>query len=188
MRVWSRMALALAAGAWIIPASPCFAQDKNPAPAPKAEKPADDAKRTEKPAEADAPKPEAEKPEKPDSDAKGRTVKLQLVIGGLGAGGCDVEVKPGNAACRFKKQRLHVASDGKLTFVFREVEVRSVDRNCTFAITMSEKGQAPKTVYRGFRMVAPSADSPRGDSQSFTCFMSSPSKVAGLEREGRVIR
>ncbi|APW60987.1 hypothetical protein [Paludisphaera borealis] len=177
MRVWSKMALALAAGAWIVPASPCFSQDKTPAPAPKAEKPADDAK-----------KPVGEKAEQADVRPKSPSIELRLVIGGLGSGGCDVEVKPGNAACRFKSQTRHVASDGKLTLVFRDVEVRSVDRNCTFAITMRESGQEPKTVHRGFRMVAPSADGPRAGAQSFTCFMSSPSKVAGLEREGRTIR
>ena len=174
MRVWSRMALAMAAGAWIIPASPCFAEDKKPAPAPKAEKP------------ADAPTAEGEKAEKSESSKKGRSVELRLVIGGLGREGCEVEVKPGNPACRFKKQSRHVGSDGKLTLRIREVELRGVDRNCTFAITMREKGQSPKTVYRGFRVVAPDSTSER--TESFTCFMSSPSKVAGLESEGRVIR
>jgi hypothetical protein len=181
MRVWSRIALALAAGTWIAPASPCFADDKKPAPAPKAEKPAEDAKKPEKPADD-------ERTRKTDANAKGEAVELRLVIGGLGNSGCDVEVKPGNAGCRFKKQTSHVSSDGKLTLLFRDVEIRSADRNCSFAITMRESGQTPKTVHRGFRMVSASADSPRSGPRVFTCFMSSPSKVAGLEVEGRTVR
>jgi hypothetical protein len=177
MRVWSRMALAMAAGAWIFPASLCLAEDDKPAtaPAPKAEKP------------ADAPTRSGAKAENADAPAKGRSVELELRIGGLGEQGCDVEVKPGNASCHFKKQTQHVASEGKLTLVIKEVELRGVDRNCTFAIILREKGQSPKTVYRGFRMAA-ATDATSERTESFTCFMSSPSKVAGLEREGRIIR
>ncbi len=176
MRVWSKMALALAAGAWIIPASLCLAEGDEPATTPtppKAEKP------------AEAPAAEGRKTEDSESPGKGRTVELQLAIGGLTEAGCDVEVKPGNAACRFKKQSSHVSSEGKLKLVIRDVELRGVDRNCTFAIILREKGQPPKTVYRGFRMAA---DSKSERSESFTCFMSSPSKVAVLAREGRVVR
>jgi hypothetical protein len=94
------MALALAAGAWIFPASLCLAEDDKPAttPAPKAEKP------------ADAPASSGENAEEPETPGKGRTVQLTLRIGGLGDEGCDVEVKPGNASCRFKKQSHHVTS------------------------------------------------------------------------------
>jgi hypothetical protein len=187
MRVWSKVAFAMAAGAWFVPASFGLAEDKPkpPAPKPKAVKPADEARR----------RPEASKDEGDESaeestpPSKGaRTVKLKLVIGGLGADGCDVEVKPGNPACRFKKQTGHVGSDGVLKLEFKNVEVRSADRNCTFAITMREAGQPPKTVQRGFRMVPSAADSPGGETSTFVCSMSSPSQVARIEREGRVIR
>jgi hypothetical protein len=177
------MTLALASGAWILPALPCPADDKPPAPAPKAERPAEDAKKPETKTDAEAADDDADA--KADARSKGPSVELRLVIGGLGSAGCDVEVKPGNPACRFKEQTKHVASDGKLTIVFRDVEIRSVDRHCLFTITMHEPGQDAKTVHRGFRM-SPSAS--KIAPQSFTCYMSSPSKVANLEREGRVIR
>lgn len=173
MRVWSRMALATAAGTWMIPASLCLAQVDEPAPAPKAEKPAAASSKS------------VETNEEAGASAGGRSVRLDVEIRGLGNQGCDVEVKPGNAACRFKKQSRHMADDGKLSFHFREVQFSGVDRNCTFAIVIRERGQAPKTVYRGFRLAA----DPSGDrTETFTCTMSSPSKVAGLEREGRIIR
>lgn len=178
MRVLSRMALAMAAGAWIFPASLCLAEVDKPTPAPKAEKP------------ADAPTTQSRNDAESQSPGKGRKVELRLVIGGLGVEGCDVEVKPGNAACRFKKKTSHVPSNGKVTLEIREVELRGVDRNCTFAIVLREKGQEPKTVYRGFRLAADADadDSTSERTESFTCYMSSPSKVAGLAREGRVIR
>lgn len=176
------MALEVAAGAWIIPASFCLAGDEKPAtPTAAATAPKHD--------ESAAPtSKDGEKAEESESSGKGRSVQLHLVIGGLGKEGCDVEIKPGNASCRFKKQKCHVTADGKATLRVREIELRGVDRNCTFAITMSEKGQSPKTVYRGFRMAAPDDDSSSARTESFTCFMSSPSKVAGLAREGRIIR
>jgi hypothetical protein len=174
------MALALAAGTWIFSTLPGLADDAKPAPAP-APKP-----KAESSAEPSEKNDETSSPSEPRT--KGPTVKLQLRIGGLRSQGCDVEVKPGNAACRFKKQTRHVEANGETTLVFRDVETRTVDRNCTFAITVREQGQAPKTVYRGFRMVADPSKSASGEPQSFTCFMSAPSKVAGLEREGRTIR
>jgi hypothetical protein len=36
--------------------------------------------------------------------------------------------------------------------------------------------------------MAAAGDPANARAESFTCYMSSPSKVAGLEREGRVIR
>jgi hypothetical protein len=53
------------------------------------------------------------------------------------------------------------------------------------AITVRESGQAPKTVYRGFRLPArPEAGLPAAVSQvpTFTCYLSSPSKVANVEQ------
>jgi len=74
--------------------------------------------------------------------ANPQTVELTLIIAGLGQEGCQVEVKAGNQACRFQPQRLRVESQGKAKFVFRDVELRGADRNCTFAITILEAGQA----------------------------------------------
>jgi hypothetical protein len=126
-------------------------------------------------------------------------VRLNLKIAGLGREGCDVEVKPANASCKFrvvhlskdrasaaksKRAELHVSSEGDAVLELREVELRGADRTCAVAITVRESGQEPKTVYRGFRIA--SRPEPRGATATantssvptFTCYLSSPSKVA----------
>jgi len=121
--------------------------------------------------------------------ANPQTVELTLIIAGLGPEGCQVEVKPGNQSCRFQPQRLRVESQGKAKFVFRDVELRGADRNCTFAITVHEAGQASRTIYRGFRIASKPAPAPAAQAaQSFTCYMNSPSKLAGLQPTGQTRR
>jgi hypothetical protein len=119
---------------------------------------------------------------KPDGPTS-HPVELNVMIAGLGRDGCDVEVKPGNRGSRFQAQTMHVRSQGKARFLFRDIELRGADRTCTFAITVRETGQSSRTIYRGFR-ISPHADADRKASgpQAFTCFMSSPSKLAGLAR------
>jgi len=118
-----------------------------------------------------------------------QTVELTLAIAGLGQDGCEVEIKPGNRSCRFQPQHLRVESQGKAKFVFHDIEVRGADRNCTFAITVHEKGQASRTIYRGFRIASrPAAGPSTRGTQSFNCYMSSPSKLAGLEPTGQTRR
>jgi hypothetical protein len=105
------------------------------------------------------------------------TVDLNLVIAGLGREGCDVEVKPADPGCRFRiVTPQHVAATGKATLKLHEVELRGADHTCTMAITVREPGQAPKTIYRGFRLASrPSASS----APSFTCYLSS--RLAGVD-------
>ncbi len=145
------------------------------------------------------PEPAAE-PTPPNSVIQ--AVRLNLEIAGLGREGCDVEVKPGNASCKFRvvyltKERAtapkgksalqHVSSEGHAFVELRDVELRGVDRTCTVAITVHEVAQEPKTVYRGFRIA--SRTEPRGITAAanagsipaFTCYLSSPSKVAKAE-------
>ena len=129
-----------------------------------------------------------------------KVVLLNLKIAGLSREGCDVEVKPGNASCRFQAINMswtggklvrakdgvqHVSSAGDAVLELHDVELRGADRTCTVAITVRESGQAPKTVYRGFRL-PPRADAalPASVSQvpTFTCYLSSPSKVAAGEQ------
>src|SRR5205807_10668828 len=124
----------------------------------------------------------AKDPGKPDGSTT-HPVELNVMIAGLGRDGCDIDVKPGNRGSRFQAQTLHVRSQGKAKFMFRDIELRGADRTCTFAITVREAGQTSRTIYRGFR-IAPRAASEGATSglQAFTCFMSSPSKLAGLTR------
>jgi hypothetical protein len=134
------------------------------------------------------------RPRTPDpkaSDSCIPVVRLDLVIAGLGREGCDVEVKPGNASCKFcalndrgAQGRQHVPSEGRATLQLRDVELRGADRTCTIAITVHEPGQAVKTVYRGFRL-AHRSNAPGSPTTAsipiLTCYLSSPSKLATVE-------
>jgi hypothetical protein len=140
------------------------------------------------------------------STARIPTVRLSLEIAGLGREGCDVEVKPGNPSCKFRAIKMtkdgatvgqnqdgpqHVSSEGHAYLELREVELRGADRTCTVAITVREPGQAAKTVYRGFRLGA-RPEKGTGSSNAttvptFTCYLSSPSKLATVEQQ-RVVK
>jgi hypothetical protein len=103
-------------------------------------------------------------------------IQLNLVVAGLGTKGCDVEVKPANASCKFRPSAIeHVSSDGRAAIKLRDVELRGADKTCTMAITVREPGQPPQTIYRGFR---PGSSKP-GTIPSFTCYVSS--KLAGVD-------
>jgi hypothetical protein len=116
------------------------------------------------------------------------SVQLSLRIAGLGSEGCEVRVKPGNASCKFSPvyergddSSLHVAADGSAKLELRGVELRGADRTFTVAITVSEPGQATRTFYRGFRFASKTAAGKASSLPSvpaFTCFLSSPSKLA----------
>ena len=104
------------------------------------------------------------------------SVQLNLAIAGLGADGCDVEIKPANPSCKFRPSPIkHVSSDGHATIELKDVELRGADKTCTLAITVREPGHAPQTIYRGFRTGATKT----GSVPSFTCFISS--RLAGAD-------
>jgi hypothetical protein len=127
--------------------------------------------------------------QKSKATANTQTVELNLFIAGLGQDGCEVEIKPGTRSTRFQPQHLRLESQGKAIFVFRDVQVLGADRNCTFAITVHEPGQASRTIYRGFRIASKTAAaSATQEAQKFTCYMNSPSKLAGLEPTGQTRR
>ena len=128
-------------------------------------------------AAADDPKPSP--PAAPPAAAAtpaGVTVKLELFIAGLGTNGCDVEIKPAHAACSFARINHHVPRDGKATITVNQVRTESADRDCSFAITIRETGQPPRTLYRGLRLKANASNAP----QLLSCYLSSPSRVARI--------
>jgi hypothetical protein len=135
-----------------------------------------------------APPSTGERPKTEAADAStGRTVRLELVIAGLGAKGCDVVVKPASPACAFRSETplpTHVSSRGYASVVLRDVSTQSADRDCTFAITIREPGQGERTVRRGLRL----ASKPGSSGQVFTCYLSSPSKLARAEESGTTKR
>jgi hypothetical protein len=118
------------------------------------------------------------------SESHESPVELQLMIAGLGSSGCDVEIKPGSRSCRFKPQHQHVNTQGRGRFLIKDVELRGADRNCIFAITLKEPGEASRTIYRGFRMTT----SPSAGTQAFTCYTNSPSRLARLEKPESTVR
>ncbi len=125
-----------------------------------------------------------------------QAVVLNLEIAGLGHEGCDVEVTPGNPSCKFRVVNMtrdggklvrgkdgaqHVSSIGHAILELQNVELRGADRTCTVKITVRESGQPPKTVYRGFRLPVRSetgATVAASQAPTFTCYLSSPSKIA----------
>ena len=150
--------------------------------------------------QADQPAARSQTTDPKPADKPIKAVLLNLEIAGLSREGCDVEVKPGNASCGFqaiymtrnggklvraKEGAHHVSSVGHAVLELQNVELRGADRTCTVAITVRESGQAPKTVYRGFRLPPrPEAGLPASVNQvpTFTCYLSSPSKVANVEQ------
>jgi hypothetical protein len=136
--------------------------------------------------QVDDPKPRAKAESKPGertTTTPTYVVEVDLKIAGLGRKGCDVEIKPGNSGCKFKAVTQHIEADGKATIKFKDIETQSADRDCTFAITVHEPGQAEKTVKRGLRL-----KSPGNPGQSLNCFLSSPSKIARAEKENATKR
>ena len=114
-------------------------------------------------------------------ESKPHTVKLELRIAGLrlGGPGCDVDIKPGHPGCKFRPLlNQHVEPRGVATIIVSDVRTRSADRDCTFAITVREPGQAERTLHRGLRL---SADA--GTGQVLTCNLSSPSRIARTNSE-----
>jgi hypothetical protein len=131
------------------------------------------------------------RPDSLDSKRSGTTIAsidLNLVIAGLGSEGCEVEIKPGNASCKFRpiygkrgESRQHVPMDGRAKVELRDVELRGADRTCSVAITVREPKQTARTFYRGFRLgtrTETSATAKPASGQAFTCYLSSPSKLA----------
>lgn len=113
-------------------------------------------------------------------------VKLQLEVTGLSQGECEIEVKPANAGCEFPTLVYRVEGLGKpgrpdarvrVTFKPMNAQCSNADRECSFAITLREPGQPPKTYHRGLRLKLPEA-SGATPSQTLTCYLSSPSLAA----------
>jgi hypothetical protein len=104
-------------------------------------------------------------------------VKLGLVVAGLGREGCDVEIKPAHPSCKFRTATRHVTSEGMASLDLN-VRTESADRECAFAITIREPGQAARTVCRGLQLKDPKV----ATTSSLTCYLTSPSKLAKADQ------
>ncbi|MBX6313575.1 MAG: hypothetical protein IRY99_11760, partial [Isosphaeraceae bacterium] len=77
-------------------------------------------------------------------------VYLELLISGLRGEGCEIEIKPGHGACQFpavKKtiDKNHVGDPLRVETIAIDARSHSADRDCSFAITIKEPGQPPRT-------------------------------------------
>ena len=124
-------------------------------------------------------------------ERRSRRLQLNLVIAGVGTEGCDVEVKPGNASCKFRpiygtskrgETGQHIGDDGRGRSELRDVELRGADRTSR----SRSQSENPSKLPRRFTGVSGCPSKPEASrglrSQlrlpSFTCYLSSPSKLA----------
>jgi hypothetical protein len=122
-----------------------------------------------------------------DDPAVVNKITLTLKITGLGREGCEVEIKPGHAACEFKKISQKLDRNGQIDLKPFEVKSTSADHDCLFAITVKEPGQPVKTVKRGLVLVKPAPGARAVPSQNFSCLLRSPS-LAARDDSGKTIR
>ena len=119
-------------------------------------------------------------------------VTLSLELSGLSGGDCQIEIKPGHAGCTFPPivRKYRVESDAIIrpeTVVPVEpitILARSInpDRECAFAITVTEPGKPPKTYRRGLRLAAKVEGEPV-PAKELTCYLSSPSMIARDDKD-----
>lgn len=115
------------------------------------------------------------------------TVRLELRVAGLGPRGCDVEIRPGHAACRFAPVRKHVAAGGKLPPFPIVAESVGADHDCSFAITLKEPGRPPKTYRRGLPLATTAAGG-TPPVQKLTVYLTSPTLAAKDPKAGTTKR
>jgi hypothetical protein len=109
-------------------------------------------------------------------------VTLSLLVSGLSQDGCEIEIKPGHAACDFKPIVKKLPRHGREEIRDIVVKSSSADHDCLFAITVKEQGQPPRTIRRGL-VLQPQTDKSKTPSQTLTCLLRSPSLTAKGEAE-----
>jgi hypothetical protein len=116
-------------------------------------------------------------------------VTLQLQLSGLSKQGCVVEIRPAHPACKFKPMKFKVgglAADRAVALDPITFEARSTgaDRDCSFAITVREPGQAPRTFQRGLRLIEPTAEKPLPE-KTLKCYLSAAALATRPEAPAR---
>lgn len=107
-------------------------------------------------------------------------VVLELQISGIGREGCSLEIKPAHSGCSFKKVKKSIEHDGeviKLDPIEFDAKSTSADHDCSFAITITEPGQKPKTYRRGLQLKTANAGA-AAPTQTLKCHLSTPSLAA----------
>lgn len=118
------------------------------------------------------------------------TVALQLLIAGLSPGESTIEIKPGHQACKFDAVTRTIAAGSgggmlRLEPIRIEAESLGADRDCSFAITIREPGQEPRTFRRGIRLAGsePGTEA-SAPVQTLKLYLSVPA-IAAREPSGR---
>lgn len=112
------------------------------------------------------------------------TIKLQLLISGLSQDGCLLKIAPGHPGCQFSpiERRIPLSSgqNGGMTRldpITIKASTLSADRDCSFAITLTEPGQPPRTYRRGTRLATIPEGQP-SQPQTVKVYLSAPSLAA----------
>ncbi len=108
-------------------------------------------------------------------------VKLEIQITGLGSEGAKVSIKPAHPGCRFKAVEKTIprnANSGvvRLSPITVAASTTAADRDCSFAITVTEPGRPPKTFRRGLQLSA--SDAKPAKAQALKCYLSATEVAA----------
>ncbi len=119
------------------------------------------------------------------------TLRLELLITGLGSEGCTLAIRPSHPGCRFEAIEHRVMTGSRTGMIkLKPIEMTAVslgaDRDCSFSITLNEPGQPPRTYHRGIRLAPPGPDG-KSPVQTVKVYLTSPS-LAAREEAGRVQR
>lgn len=119
-------------------------------------------------------------------------VNLILQVSGLSTQGCEIEIKPAHRSCEFTPIRRtinRVPANAVIKLDGISVLARSTgaDRDCSFAITIKEPGQPPKTYRRGLRLETAATTGQAPPAQTLKCYLISPT-VAAQAAEGAIRR
>lgn len=121
------------------------------------------------------------------------TVQLRIQINGVSSEGCKVEIRPGHPACKFAPVEREVEGYAggeavQLEPISLVASTIGADRDCSFAITLKEPGQPPRTFRRGMRLASlQPGDDKSPTVQTLTVFLSTPS-LAARELPGNTTR
>jgi hypothetical protein len=121
---------------------------------------------------------------KADADATptvASSVKLEIQITGLGSEGAKVSIKPAHPGCQFKVVEKTIprnvnAGVVRLTPITVSASTTAADRDCSFAITVTEPGRPPKTFRRGLQLSA--SDPKTAKVQALKCYLSATEVAA----------
>ena len=158
--------------------------------APKTAKPVSQSQGDAKPDDSAKPDDHQSKADKPAAKPTKivNHVRLELRVSGMSDNGCQIEIKPGHPACRFKpityRTKVHKES---ITLPPLVVETSSADRNCSFDITIREKDRPVKSAHRSVRLT-PAADDEPVPVKRLTCYLTAPSLAAKADGDKSINR